>query len=165
MKVGRRLKKIKWNIKNWYFKNEHRITPMLDCINHLFMIIMVLISFFYILSMVGVVSIKENFAIEINLIKYKEMYKDLVIAQISSTFLTTAVLSLIASIESKYILGEKETDLLFGKKLQGFYIPMFALYTIMIINIILMINKKSANILIMLFFLSIYILIYVINKI
>ena len=42
---------------------------------------------------------------------------------------------------------------------------MFALYTIMIINIILMINKKSANILIMLFFLSIYILIYIINKI
>lgn len=165
MKVGRILKKIKWNIKNCYLKNEHRITPMLDCINHLFMIIIALISFLYILSMVGVVSIKENFAIEINLIKYKGMYKDLVIAQISSTFLTTAVLSLIASIENKYILGEKETDLLFGKKLQGFYIPTFALYIIMIINIILMINKKSANILILLFFLSIYILIYIINKI
>ena len=85
MKVGRRLKKIKWNIKNWYFKNEHRITPMLDCINHLFMIIMVLISFFYILSMVGVVSIKENFTIEINLIKYKEMYKDEINEELNKT--------------------------------------------------------------------------------
>lgn len=165
MKVKRKMKKIKWNIKNWYLKNEHRITPIAKFIKCLFMLTIVLISFFYILYVVRIISIKENFSIEINLIEYKQMYKDLVIAQISSTFLTTAVLSLIASIENKHILGEKETDLLFGKKIQGFYIPMFTLYITMIVNIILMINETSANILIILFFLSIYILIYIINKI
>ena len=157
MKVKRKMKKIKWNIKNWYLKNEHRIIPIAKFIKCLFMLTIVLISFFYILYVVRIISIKEKFSIEINLIEYKQMYKDLVIAQISSTFLTTAVLSLIASIENKHILGEKETDLLFGKKIQGFYIPMFTLYITMIVNIILMINETSANILIIFFFISIYI--------
>ena len=85
MKVKRKIKKIKWNIKNWYLKNEHRITPIAKFIKCLFMLTIVLISFFYILYVVKIISIKENFSIEINLIEYKEMYKDLVIAQISST--------------------------------------------------------------------------------
>lgn len=119
----------------------------------------------YILYILNVISIKNNIFIKFNSIEFEDVYKDLVIAQISSTFLTTAVLSLIASIENKHILGEKETDLLFGTKIQGFYIPMFILYITMIINITLMINKTSGNILIMLFLLSIYTLIYIVNKI
>ena len=165
MKIKRKLKKIKWKIKNLYLKNEHKIIPIVNLIKNLIILILILISFFYILYILKIISIKGNFSIKFNLLEYKEIYKDLVIAQISSTFLTTAVLSLIASIENKHIFGEKETELLFGKKIQGFYIPMFTLYVIMIINIILMINEISANILLTLFFLSVYILIYIINKI
>ena len=46
MKVKRKIKKIKWNIKNWYLKNEHRITPIAKFIKCLFMLTIVLISFF-----------------------------------------------------------------------------------------------------------------------
>ena len=165
MKIKHNIKKIIWNIKNWYFKNEHKIIPIANFIKNITILTFVLISFIYILYELRIITIKDDFLIKINLIKYNSIYKDLVIAQISSTFLTTAVLSLIASIENKHIFGEKETELLFGKKIQGFYIPMFTLYITMIINIILMINEKFANLLILLFFLSVYILIYIINKI
>ena len=165
MKIKHNIKKIIWNIKNWYFKNEHKIIPIANFIKNITILTFVLISFIYILYELKIIAVKDNFLIKLNLIEYNPIYKDLVIAQISSTFLTTAVLSLIASIENKHIFGEKETELLFGKKIQGFYIPMFTLYITMIINIILMINEKFANLLILLFFLSVYILIYIINKI
>ena len=165
MKIKHNIKKIIWNIKNWYFKNEHKIIPIANFIKNITILTFVLISFIYILYELKIIAVKDNFLIKFNLIEYNPIYKDLVIAQISSTFLTTAVLSLIASIENKHIFGEKETELLFGKKIQGFYIPMFTLYITMIINIILMINEKFANLLILLFFLSVYILIYIINKI
>ena len=165
MKIKHNIKKIIWNIKNWYFKNEHKIIPIANFIKNITILTFVLISFIYILYELKIIAVKDNFLIKFNLIEYNPIYKDLVIAQISSTFLTTAVLSLIASIENKHIFGEKETELLFGKKIQGFYIPMFTLYKTMIINIILMINEKFANLLILLFFLSVYILIYIINKI
>lgn len=165
MKIKHNIKKIIWNIRNWYFKNEHKIIPIANFIKNITILTFVLISFIYILYELKIITVKDNFLIKINLIEYNSIYKDLVIAQISSTFLTTAVLSLIASIENKHIFGEKETDLLFGKKIQGFYIPMFILYITMIVNIILMINKKSSNILLIFFFISLYILIYIINKI
>ena len=165
MKIKHNIKKIIWNIKNWYFKNEHKIIPIANFIKNITILTFVLISFIYILYELKIIAVKDNFLIKFNLIEYNPIDKDLVIAQISSTFLTTAVLSLIASIENKHIFGEKETELLFGKKIQGFYIPMFTLYITMIINIILMINEKFANLLILLFFLSVYILIYIINKI
>ena len=117
MKIKRKLKKIKWKIKNLYLKNEHKIIPIVNLIKNLIILILILISFFYILYILKIISIKGNFSIKFNLLEYKEIYKDLVIAQISSTFLTTAVLSLIASIENKHIFGEKETELLFGKKI------------------------------------------------
>ena len=165
MKIKHNIKKIIWNIRNWYFKNEHKIIPISNFIKNITILAFVLISFIYILYELRIITVKDNFLIKINLIQYNSIYKDLVIAQISSTFLTTAVLSLIASIENKHIFGEKETNLLFGKKIQGFYIPMFILYITMIVNIILMINKKSSNILLIFFFISLYILIYIINKI
>ena len=165
MKIKHNIKKIIWNIKNWYFKNEHKIIPIANFIKNITILTFVLISFIYILYELKIIAVKDNFLIKFNLIEYNPIYEDLVSAQISSTFLTTAVSSLIASIENKHIFGEKETELLFGKKIQGFYIPMFTLYITMIINIILMINEKFANLLILLFFLSVYILIYIINKI
>lgn len=165
MKLKVKFKEIKWNLRNFYSKNEHKIIPIINLIKKILILIMVLWSFLYILNILGVISIKNYFQIKINFVKYKQIYKELVIAQIGSTFLTTAILSLIASIENKYILGEKETDLLFGKNIQSFYIPMFILYIAMIINIILIIDAMSANIIIILLFLSIYILIYIINKI
>lgn len=127
--------------------------------------IIALCSYIYIMTKLNIIIFSDNNWIKFNDIEFKEIYNDLVIAQISSTFLTTAVLSLISSIENKHILGEKETNLLFGKRLQGFYIPMFALYIIMCINIVLLIEETSANIIVVLFFLSIYILIYIITKI
>ena len=165
MKLKRKLNKFKWNMKNLYLKNEHKIIPILNFMKYILIIAFILFSYMYILYILNIISIKNNIFIKINSIEFKDVYKDLVIAQISSTFLTTAVLSLIASIENKHILGEKETDLLFGTKIQGFYIPMFILYITMIINITLMINKTFGSILIMLFLLSIYTLIYIINKI
>lgn len=165
MKLKRKLNKFKWNMKNLYLKNEHKIIPILNFMKYILIIAFILFSYMYILYTLNIISIKNNIFIKINSIEFKDAYKDLVIAQISSTFLTTAILSLIASIENKHILGEKETDLLFGTKIQGFYIPMFILYITMIINITLMINKTFGNILIMLFLLSIYTLIYIINKI
>src|SRR5699024_5218211 len=114
-----------------------KIIPIANFIKNITILTFVLISFIYILYELKIIAVKDNFLIKFNLIEYNPIYKDLVIAQISSTFLTTAVLSLIASIENKHIFGEKETELLFGKKIQGFYIPMFTLYITMIINIIL----------------------------
>mgnify|MGYP004650443095 FL=1 len=165
MKLKQNLNKFKWNIKNLYLKNEHKIIPILNFIKYILISAFILFSYMYILYILNIISIKKNIFIKFNSIEFKDVYKDLVIAQISSTFLTTAVLSLIASIENKHILGEKETDLLFGTKIQGFYIPMFILYITMVINITLMINKTFGNILIMLFLLSIYTLIYIVNKI
>ena len=165
MKLKQNLNKFKWNIKNLYLKNEHKIIPILNFIKYILISAFILFSYMYILYILNIISIKNNIFIKFNSIEFKDVYKDLVIAQISSTFLTTAVLSLIASIENKHILGEKETDLLFGTKIQGFYIPMFILYITMVINITLMINKTFGNILIMLFLLSIYTLIYIVNKI
>ena len=97
-------------------------------------------------------------------LNYNDMYKDFVIAQIGSTFLTTAFLSLVSSIEDKYILGEKATDLLFGKRLFKFYVPTLILYILMLINIVLLVNKSHLNILVSSFYMSLIILIYLITK-
>lgn len=159
------LGKIKWYSKNFYLKKEHKITPIINFIILVFKLVISLISFVYILCSINVITIYNKFLIHLNIINYNNIHSELVITQISCTFLTTAILSLISSIENKHILGEKETDLLFGKKIQGFYIPMFVLYVTMIINIIFMLNETSANILIILFLTSIYTLIYIIGKI
>ena len=159
------LGKIKWYSKKFYLKKEHKITPIINFIILVFKLVISLISFVYILCSINVITIYNKFLIHLNIINYNSIHSELVITQISCTFLTTAILSLISSIESKHILGEKETDLLFGKKIQGFYIPMFVLYVTMIINIIFMLNETSANIVIILFLTSIYTLIYIIGKI
>ena len=165
MTIKYSFKKLKWNIKNYYLKKEYKVIPIINIIKTITICIIALCSYIYIMTKLNIIIFSDNTWIKFNDIEFKEVYKDLVIAQISSTFLTTAVLSLISSIENKHILGEKETNLLFGKRLQGFYIPMFTLYIIMCINIVLLIEETSANIIVVLFFLSIYILIYIITKI
>lgn len=165
MTIKYSFKKLKWNIKNYYLKKEYKVIPIINMIKTITICIIALCSYIYIMTKLNIIIFSDNTWIKFNDIEFKEVYKDLVIAQISSTFLTTAVLSLISSIENKNILGEKETNLLFGKRLQGFYIPMFTLYIIMCINIVLLIEETSANIIVVLFFLSIYILIYIITKI
>lgn len=165
MTIKYSFKKLKWNIKNYYLKKEYKVIPIINMIKTITICIIALCSYIYIMTKLNIIIFSDNTWIKFNDIEFKEIYNDLVIAQISSTFLTTAVLSLISSIENKHILGEKETNLLFGKRLQGFYIPMFTLYIIMCINIVLLIEETSANIIVVLFFLSIYILIYIITKI
>lgn len=103
--------------------------------------------------------------IKFNNIDYKDYYKDLVILQISTTFLTTAIISLISSIEEKKIFGEKITSKLFGKNHLLFYIPFIMLYVFMIFNIIFMINKNHSNFLLLFLITSILLLIYIITKI
>lgn len=166
-KISRLLKKIKWNINNYLRKNEDLITPIKNKIAFIFKTLVFVGLYFYILKLLNIISFdlhSWNF-IKILDLEYKDMFKNLVVAQIGSTFLTTAILSLVSSIEDKHILGEKTTNLLFDKKLLKFYIPMFALHTLMIINFILIINEEHSNLIITLFLLSIFILVYIINKI
>lgn len=166
-KIKHKYKKVRWNFSNYFRKNEHKWNPKKARIQ-VFCKIIILLSFYvFILNKLSIISFnfKSWHFLSFNTIEFKEIFKDLVIAQISSTFLTTAVLSLVSSIEDKHILGEKTTNLLFGKKLLGFYIPMVLLYIFMAINIYFIINESNSNILLSLFFLSLIILIYIITKV
>lgn len=165
--INYKYKKTKWNFINYYKKNEHKWNPKKERLCLIFKIAILLFGYIFILNKLNIISfnLKSLIFLKFNIIEFKPIFKDLVIAQISSTFLTTAILSLVSSIEDKHILGEKTTNLLFGKKLIGFYFPMILLYTFMIINIFLMINESNSNILISLFFLSLMILMYIITKV
>lgn len=165
MKIKRIIEKYKWEAKNAFLKKEHKIRPVLNNIKNIFVCFLVLFAFFYLLNKSGIIIFNKDEFIKYSTIEWDETYKDLIITQISSTFLTTAIISLISSIEDKRILGEKEVDLLFGKKLLGFHIPMFILYITMIINIFLLITFKDASIILSLFYLSIFVLIHIISKI
>lgn len=166
-KINIFLKKVRWIINNYLKKNEHIITPIKIKLVFVIKTLLFIGLYFYILKLLNV--IKFNFHswsfIKVIDLEFKDIFRDLVVAQIGSTFLTTAILSLVSSIEDKHILGEKTTNLLFGKRLLKFYMPMLTLYALMIINFILIINEEHSNFIIALFLLSIFILIYIINKI
>lgn len=165
--IKHKYKDIKWNLYNYFRRNEHKWNPIKNRFCLTFKIILLLFSYIFILNKLNIISFdfKSLFILKFNSVEYKPILKDLVLAQISSTFLTTAILSLVSSIEDKHILGEKTTNLLFGEKLIGFYLPMILLYIFMIINIYLIINECNSNILISLFFLSLMILMYIITKV
>lgn len=166
-RLKRNIKEIKWNIVEYYKKKEHIIIPIKNKIILVVRILFFVIFYLYILSKLNILSVSLrpwNF-ISFNDVEYSDIFKDLVISQISITFLTTAILSLISSIEDKHILGEKTTKILFGKYLLKFYMPMFLLYFFMIINIVLIINKENLSALVSFFILSIFILIYIITKV
>lgn len=165
MKIKRIIEKYKWKTRNAFFKQEHRIMPILNRIKNIFVCFFVIFAYFYLLNKSGIIIFNKNEFIKYVTIEWNDTYKEFVITQISSTFLTTAIISLISSIEDKRILGEKEVDLLFGKKLFGFHIPMIILYITMIINICLLITSKDASIILSLFYLSIFILVYIISKV
>ena len=90
---------------------------------------------------------------------------DLVIAQVSSAFLTTAVLSLVSSVDKKYILGERTLDLIFKSKSLRFEINFFIIYILMFLNIVFVITEKYATVVITIFIISLFLLIYIINSI
>jgi len=68
-----------------------------------------------------------------------DLVKDLIIAQISSTFIITAVLSLVSNIDSKYIFGEKAIDRVFKHKILV-SISFLILILLMFFNILCLIN-------------------------
>ena len=159
--------KVKKIVKNFYDKKEHKIIIYENIIKNFILTILFLVIYGMLLYKSGIIEfdVKPSYFIKLFQLDYNEIYKDFVIAQIGSTFLTTAFLSLVSSIEDKYILGEKATDLLFGKRLFKFYAPMMILYILMLINIVLLVNKSHLNILVSLFYMSLIILIYLISKI
>ena len=159
--------KVKKILKNFYDKKEHKIIIYENIIKNFILTILFLVIYGMLLYKSGIIEIdvRSSYFIKIMQLNYNDMYKDFVIAQIGSTFLTTAFLSLVSSIEDKYILGEKATDLLFGKRLFKFYVPTLILYILMLINIVLLYNKIYMNILVSSFYMSLIILIYLITKI
>ena len=159
--------KVKKILKNFYDKKEHKIIIYENIIKNFILTILFLVIYGMLLYKSGIIEfdVKSSYFIKFFQLDYNEIYKDFVIAQIGSTFLTTAFLSLVSSIEDKYILGEKATDLLFGKGLFKFYVPMLILYILMLINIVLLVNKSHLNILVSSFYMSLIILIYLITKI
>ncbi len=168
-KVSRKYKRYMWELGNFYRKKEHIIYPVINVCKEIIKVIVIIIGILIVLQEFGVISISFNNGLKniviLNNIDFETWFIDLCIAQISITFLTTAILSLVSSLENKYILGEKITDLIFGKSLVKFYLPMTILYICMIINIILIIKKTNANLLLLFFAISILTLIYITNKV
>ena len=114
-KIINEIKRIKWEYNNLLLKNEHKWRPIINVGILIFTIALYVSIYFICLYYLKVfdVSFKPLKFIIIN-VEYIETIRELVIAQIGSTFLTTAIISLISSIDDKRIFGEKTTNLLFG---------------------------------------------------
>ena len=151
---------IDWHLDKFTLKYDHIYIKWEYYILMVLKILIAIVSYFFILYELNIIELK-NFAF--NFIDYENYLNDLVVAQISMTFLTTAILSLISSLENKYIFGEKLTSRVFGYK--SFYLSFFILNFLMIINIVLMIKQTNASWVISIFLLSVYLLIYIVNKI
>ena len=160
MKEKKRI--VKWYINKFILKYDHIYVKWKYYILAIIKLLSFIAIYIFILSKLNIIHFKENM---FNSIEYKEYYNDLVIAQISITFLTTAILSLISSLEDKYIFGEKLTNRAFGYRNLKFYMSFSILNILMIVNIFLMIKQENASWLISMFILSIYILIDIVNKI
>ncbi|WP_302632010.1 hypothetical protein [uncultured Clostridium sp.] len=115
-------------------------------IKAIFKIILIILLVIWILFVAGIIDIKI-YPIEIrmnNLINISDsIIQQLVIAQISSTFLITAVLSLVANLENVYIYGEKARNNIFKGKLITFSRVFIILISLMFFSISMMI--KSTN--------------------
>lgn len=170
LKIYRLKEKISWYKSHITTKYEHIYMPFIYSAFSTLIVCFSLFIFLYTLYELKLISFNLTESsvfklISFNNIDYKDYYKDLVILQISTTFLTTAIISLISSIEDKKIFGEKITSKLFGKNHLLFYIPFIILYIFMILNIIFMINENHSNFLLLFFVISILLLIYIITKI
>jgi len=173
MKKIKALIKRKYNKLIWYYKDLRRKKNHIiyQFENTLFIILNLIASitiFTILLTAFEIISVSFEdgaFHVYTNSLKFEDFFEELCIAQISTTFLTTAVLSLISSVDNKYIFGEKATDLIFGKHLGKYYVPIIILYFSMIVNIIFTIKKSQASIFLLLFILSILTLIYIVNKV
>ena len=173
MKKIKNLIKRKYNKLIWYYrdfrrKKNHIIYKIENIFSMVLNAMAAILIFTILMVALGIFTVSfegNSFIFHTNNIEFEDFFKELCIAQISTTFLTTAVLSLISSVENKYILGEKATDLIFGKHLGKYYMPMIILYFSMIANILFTINKSHASIFLILFMLSILTLIYIVNKV
>lgn len=170
LRLYRLKEKISWYKSDITTKYEHVYMPFIYSAFSTLTVCFSLFIFLYTLYELKLISFNLTESnifkfMNFNNIDYKNYYKDLVILQISTTFLTTAILSLISSIEDKKIFGEKITSKLFGKNHLLFYIPFIILYIFMILNIIFMINENHSNFLLLFFVISILLLIYIITKI
>lgn len=165
-KIINKIKRTKWEFNNFLLKNEHRWRPLLNFSTLIFSILLYLSIYFTCLCYLNIVDVSfKPLKFIINSVEYNETIRELVIAQIGSTFLTTAIISLISSIDDKRIFGEKTTNLLFGKKLLKFNLPVIALYVSLIINVVLIINAQMANLILALVVFSFLDLIYIVTKV
>lgn len=165
-KIRNEIKKIKWELNNFLLRNEHKWRPLLKNSGIIFRVILYISIYFICLNYLKVIEVSfKPFKFIINSVEYTETIRELVIAQVGSTFLTTAIISLISSIDDKRIFGEKITNLLFGKKLLKFHLPVFALYISLIINVVLIIVGQNANLILALTLFSFLDLIYIVTNV
>ena len=165
-KIRNEIKKIKWELNNFLLRNEHKWRPLLKNSGIIFRVILYISIYFICLNYLKVIEVSfKPFKFIINSVEYTETIRELVIAQVGSTFLTTAIISLISSIDDKRIFGEKITNLLFGKKLLKFHLPVFALYISLIINVVLIIVGQNANLILALILFSFLDLIYIVTNV
>ena len=165
-KIINEIKRIKWEYNNLLLKNEHKWRPIINVGILIFTIALYVSIYFICLYYLKVFDVSfKPLKFIINNVEYNETIRELVIAQIGSTFLTTAIISLISSIDDKRIFGEKTTNLLFGKKLLKFNLPLFALYISLMINVVLFIIEQNANLILALIVFSFLDLIYIVTKV
>lgn len=102
------------------------------------------------------ISINNNLSIN------ESVIQQLVIAQISATFLITALLSLVANLENKYIYGEKAIGNIFTGKYVTFTKVFYFLILLMFSNIAMIVNKYSYTIAFCIVIVSLLILVWLI---
>ena len=129
------------NKKYWvkYKRLALLIKPILDGI-------LILLLIFGVLFIVKIINININpLRIEINdSINISEpVIQQLVMAQISVTFLITAVLSLVANLENVYIYGEKARNNIFKGKIITFSRVFIILIILMFFSILMMIKSQN----------------------
>ncbi len=96
--------------------------------------------------------------ININLNINESIIQQLVIAQISATFLITALLSLVSNLENKYIYGEKAIGNIFTGKYITFTKVFYFLIFLMFTNIVIMVNNYNSAVSITIVIISLTIL-------
>lgn len=162
---------LKWYLRDIEYKYSHIYAPLSNII---FKTILALVLFFLIymyFDVLGILKISHTsklfdsfiiFPIEYEL---RNLVNNIIMTQISITFLTTAILSLVSSLDSKYILGEKTINLLFKKNGSLFTILFYVIYLLMFVNIGLIISQIYISLIYIIFTIALLLLIYIINKI
>ena len=163
---------ITWHYNYINLHYSHYIVPFINSALTTIKSILILVFFMFLLYQCDILefnflanNIKEFFVF--NNLFYTEgsILPDLVIAQVSVTFLTTAVLSLVSSVDKKYILGERILDLIFKSKSHRFNINFLVIYILMFLNVVFVFTERYATVVIVIFIVSLFLLIYIINSV